>query len=180
MLAFGECRLIPASEVKSLQIKGGTPSVGAQGWYRQNVSFFLLRQGKHEVMCTVSLNRPTCSEGTRLVLRLMNIIFGHEKRSKCVPPRPLPSPQRSRGHARAAPSMSSLSSAFTCDSLCNSRWKATLWEELSALLPSHSSRWVHSFLTQAPQGSARPCLTGIKRGRIVESVLVLWPPYLYT
>lgn len=112
LLAFGECRLIPASEVKSLQIKGGTPSVGAQGWYRQNVSFFLLRQGKHEVMCTVSLNRPTCSEGTRLVLRLMNIIFGHEKRSKCVPPRPLPSPQRSRGHARAAPSMSLLSSAI--------------------------------------------------------------------
>lgn len=130
-------------------------------------------------MCTVSLNRPKYSEGTRLVLCLMNIFFGHEKRSKYVPPRPLPFPQRSRRHARAAPSTSLLSSAFTCDSLCNSLWKATLWEELSALLPSHSSWWVHSFLTQAPQVSERPCLTGIKGRRIIESVLVLWPPYMY-
>lgn len=53
---------------------------------------------------------------------------------------------------QTAPFMSLLSSAFTYDSLCSSLWKATLWEERSALLPSHSAQWVHSFLTQAPPG----------------------------
>lgn len=94
-------------------------------------------------MCTVSLNRRKYSEGTRLVLCLMNIVFGHEKRGKHVPPRPLPFLQRSRGPARAVPSMSLLSSAFE---------RPPCGKSFLQLLPSHSSQWVPSFLTQAPTG----------------------------